>query len=404
MARVFKVPEFYRSPIISEVKSKRLAKDPKKKDLSPSTIDFGPVKFKLARHFGFCFGVENAIEIAYRALEENPDKRIYLLSEMIHNQSVNNDLQERGVKFLMETSGKPIVPLADLKTNDIVIVPAFGTTLEIQSRLEELGIDPYYYDTTCPFVEKVWRRSAELGKKGFAVIVHGKRSHEETRATFSHSKSKAPTLVVLDMKEARLVCDFIKGALSEEKLREHLGEGMSEDFIPKEHLKKLGVVNQTTMLASETSAISKEIREALVDRYGEDNIKKHFADTRDTLCYATYENQTATMKLIESGADLAVVVGGYNSSNTSHLVELCEEVMPTFYIKEALEIISDKEIRHFSLHSSETTVSNDWLPKDKQPLEIALTSGASCPDMAIENVLKRVLEFFPDASESPIFL
>lgn len=404
MARTFQVPEFYRSPVVSKVKARRMAADPKKKDLSPSIIDYGVVRFKLARHFGFCFGVENAIEIAYRAIDENPGKRIFLLSEMIHNQSVNNDLKSRGVKFLMETSGEPIIPLKSLSPEDIVIVPAFGTTLELQSRLEELGIDPYYYDTTCPFVEKVWRRSAELGKKGFAVVVHGKRTHEETRATFSHSKATAPTLVVLDMEEAKLVCRYIEGDLPEEDLRSALSEGMSKDFEPSTHLKKIGVVNQTTMLASETSAISKALRDSLVRRFGEENIKSHFADTRDTLCYATYENQTATMNLIESGADIALVVGGYNSSNTSHLVELCEEAMSTFYIKEAGEIISSEKIRHFDLHSSTVKESKSWLPKKDGVIDIALTSGASCPDIAIENVLRTLLKFYPEAASEPQFI
>jgi len=394
MARAFNVPSFYRSSIISGVKRSRAEKDPKKRDVSPSIIDFGSVQFKIARHFGFCFGVENAIEIAYRAVEENPDKRIFLLSEMIHNQGVNADLQARGVSFLMKTDGSPLFPFEELKSEDIVIVPAFGTTIEIQAKLEQLGIDPYYYDTTCPFVEKVWRRSAELGKKGFSVIVHGKRTHEETRATFSHSKETAPTLVVLDKEEAVLVCDYIRGQVSTPEFLERLGQGMSNGFDPTLHLKKVGVVNQTTMLASETKEIAALIKETMKEVYGEQALKEHFADTRDTLCYATYENQTATASLIDSGADLAVVVGGYNSSNTSHLVELCEDHMPTYYIRDASEISSKEQINHFDLTKKEVIQTDNWLPKTDKPVEIALTSGASCPDASVDEVMMKIVGLF----------
>ena len=396
MARSFNVPSFYRSALISGIKQSRQESDPKKKDLTPSVLDFGPVKFKIARHFGFCFGVENAIEIAYRALSENPEKRIFLLSEMIHNQGVNSDLLSKGVRFLMKTNGEELFPFEELKKEDIVIVPAFGTTVEIQAKLQSLGIDPYYYDTTCPFVEKVWRRSAELGKKGFSVIVHGKRQHEETRATFSHSKETSPTLVILDKTEAQMICDFIKGNLSSEVLYQKLGLGMSKDFNPEVHLKRLGVVNQTTMLASETAEIAEMIRSTIKVVYGEENLKEHFADTRDTLCYATQENQSATLQLMDSGADIAIVVGGYNSSNTSHLVELLEKRMPTYYIRNADEIISEFEIRHFSLDKKETKISNNWLPKSKC-LQIALTSGASCPDKTVDEVMMKIVDLFPDA-------
>ncbi len=399
MPRVFDVPHFYRSPNISLIKRFRQLQDPRKNDLSPSTIDFGSVQFRLGRHFGFCFGVENAIEIAYRAIEENPTKRIFLLSEMIHNPEVNKNLLERGVQFLMETDGTPRIAFSELRSDDIVIVPAFGTTVELQETLITLGIDPYYYDTTCPFVEKVWKRSAELGKNGFAVIVHGKKTHEETRATFSHSKRSAPTLVILDMNEAEHVIDFMFGRTTLEEFKNRFKDSMSDDFDPEKHLKRLGVVNQTTMLASDTHAISQKIRDALVELYGLDKIQEHFADTRDTLCYATYENQTATRRLIESGADLAIVVGGYNSSNTSHLVELCELAMPTYYIRDHTEILSPEKIRHFSLHKKELIVTSPWLPKKSNdlPTFIALTSGASCPDSTVDLVLQRVVSFFSNA-------
>ncbi|MBL7662111.1 4-hydroxy-3-methylbut-2-enyl diphosphate reductase [bacterium] len=402
MARNFTIPGFYRSSSITTIKRFRDNTDPKRRDFNPTTIDFGPLRFKIARHFGFCFGVENAIEIAYRALAEQPDKRIFLLSEMIHNPQVNADLVQRGVKFLMATDGTRLIPFSDLNRDDIVIVPAFGTTLELQKELEAVGINPYQYDSTCPFVEKVWRRSADLGKQGYSVIVHGKRTHEETRATFSHSKNTAPTLVIRDMDDAQFVIAFIKAQVSEDDFRSRFALSMSEGYNPREHLKRVGVVNQTTMLATETQAIANAIKQAMLEIYGAEKLKDHFADTRDTLCYATHENQTATRSLIESGADLGLVVGGYNSSNTSHLVELCEEKFPTFYVKDADEIVSPDLIRHFDMHTKSIRETSNWLPlvsSSQTALTIALTSGASCPDATVESVIKKVASFFPEACD-----
>lgn len=393
MARQFDIPNFYKSPVISRVKRARQMQDSKKRDLQPSILDFGPVRFYLARHFGFCFGVENAIEIAYKTLAEHEDKRVFFLSEMIHNPNVNQDLQDRGVQFIFTPSGEQLVDWDHLTSDDIVVVPAFGTTLEIQAELESRGIDPYTYNTTCPFVEKVWKRSAQLGDGDYTVVIHGKASHEETRATFSHTIQSARAVVVLDLKEAHVLADIIRGKLGEEVFEERFGHKCSEGFDPVKHLSRLGVVNQTTMLASETREIAQVIRQALVDRYGADQIGDHFADTSDTLCYATNENQNATYALIERGADLTLVVGGYNSSNTSHIVELCEEAMPTYFVKNADELISRDEIQHFSLKQRRVVTTQDWLP-NKEPIEIALTCGASCPDAVVDQVLLRVLSFF----------
>lgn len=393
MARQFEIPTFYKSPIISRVKKARQMQDRLKRDLSPAVLDFGPVRFVLARHFGFCFGVENAIEIAYRTLEAHPDRRIFFLSEMIHNPNVNRDLQERGVRFIFEPSGEQRVGWETLTPEDIVVVPAFGTTLEVQKELMDRGIDPYAYNTTCPFVEKVWNRSAQLGDEGYTVVVHGKATHEETRATFSHSIRDAPTVVVLDVEEARLLGDMIGGKLDREAFFERFGHKCSSGFDPDRDLQRIGVVNQTTMLAPETRKIAQVLRQALVDRYGEEDLKDHFADTSDTLCYATNENQNATYALIEHGADLALVVGGYNSSNTSHIVTLCEEAMPTYFIQNAGEIVSESCIRHFSLKTRQVVTTEGWLP-DGGSLDVVLTCGASCPDAVVDEVLLRVLSFF----------
>lgn len=395
--RTFDIPVYFRSPIISVVKALRRAEDQRRRDLTPTTLDFGPVRFRIARHFGFCFGVENAIEIAYRTLSEHADRRIFLLSEMIHNPHVNDDLRDRGVRFIMTPAGEQIIDWDELSSNDIVIVPAFGTTLEIQERLAERGIDPYGYDTTCPFVEKVWNRTVTLGEKDATVVVHGKRTHEETRATFSHSASSAPTVVVQNMEETERLAAIIDGREPLERFAEWFGEQSTPGFAPSTDLQRIGVVNQTTMLASDTQAIADRLRRAMLDRYGEDRIGEHFVDTRDTLCYATNENQSAAAALIDVPADLAIVVGGYNSSNTSHLVELCEERLPTFFIRDAAEIESAAAINHFDLHRHQRVRTEPWLPSNDRVVDIALTSGASCPDALVDEVIARVVSFYPEA-------
>lgn len=398
MPRTFNIPRFYESPIISTVKASRRNMDTRKRDLSPSVLDFGPVRFKIARHFGFCYGVENAVEIAYRALEENPDKRIFLLSEIIHNPRVNDNLRHHGVQFLSDTEGKPLLPFDVLVPNDVVIVPAFGTTLEVEQELNERGVTLSSYNTTCPFVEKVWKRSQEIGKQDYTVVVHGKRYHEETRATFSHAQAEAPVVVVRDLAEAENLAKVISGESDANFFFENFADRYSEGFHPDIHLKRIGVVNQTTMLATETQAIADLLRQAIGVRYGEENLAEHFADTKDTLCYATKENQDATLSLIAEGGDVAVVVGGYNSSNTSHLVELCEHKLPTYFVRDAEELLSPSKIRHLSLETKEVQITDNWLPTenpDGSPVDIVLTAGASCPDILLDEVLRKIVGWFP---------
>jgi 4-hydroxy-3-methylbut-2-enyl diphosphate reductase len=393
----FNIPIYYRSPVISVVKNARKITDPRKKDYSPSVLDFGPVKFLIARHFGFCYGVENAIEIAYKTLDENPGKRVFLLSEMIHNPKVNEDLKSRGVKFIREHNGKQLIPWSELKPDDIVIVPAFGTTVEIQELLSKIGINPYKYDTTCPFVEKVWNRAEQLGKKKYTIIVHGKYTHEETIATFSHSKQNAPTLIVRNIEETQFLCDVILGKITHEKFFEEFEGKYSKGFNPKKDLEYIGVVNQTTMLATETQAIADLIKETMQKKYGEENIKQHYADTSDTLCYATYDNQQATYGLLESDADFAIVVGGYNSSNTTHIVELCEEKLPVYFISGSDKILSNDKIKHYNIHCTEEIITENWLRGNNSSLKIILTSGASCPDAILDEILQKIISYFPES-------
>lgn len=393
----FDIPEQYRSSIIGEVKRIRHKKDPRKKDFSPSSLDFGPVKIHIARHFGFCYGVENAIEIAYKALEEHPDRRIYLLSQMIHNPIVNEDLAQKGMRFIQDTKGNRFIDLDELTPDDIVIIPAFGTTLETERELKERGIEVQTYDTTCPFVTAVWKRADKLGQKDHTIVIHGKPEHEETRATFSHSRQSARSVIVRDMGETELLGEFVKGERPIEEFYERFEGRYSEGFDAREDLQRIGVVNQTTMLASETKAISDHLKQCMVERYGEDELKDHFADTSDTLCYATNDNQKATFGLLEKDADMALVVGGYNSSNTSHIVELCEERTPSYFIRSADELEPER-IHHFDIHRGERRSTPDYLP-DQEETKILLTSGASCPDSSVDAVLRKVLSFYPDARD-----
>lgn len=397
MGRRFDIPIFYRSTLVTTIKGNRKLEDHRKQDLTPSVLDLGRVKFKLARHFGFCFGVENAIEIAYRALQDNPGRRVYLLSEMIHNPHVNGDLISRGVKFLQSTDGTQLIPFEELRSDDIVIVPAFGTTVTLYEKLEALGVDLQKYNATCPFVEKVWKRAQQLGDRGFTVIIHGKHEHEETRATFSHAVLSAPSVVIRDKNEALLLAKYINRELPLEKFFEDFARRYSIDFNPEIHLERIGVVNQTTMLATETQAITDLLREVMRDRFGDKEVPSYFADTRDTLCYATSENQDAVYGLVKSGGDLAIVVGGYNSSNTSHLVEICEEHVPTFYIKDAAEIESAKLIRHLDWRTGRVVESQDWLPVEKAKVEILMTAGASCPDALVDEVIRKVSSYFDES-------
>ena len=390
----FNIPNIYRSSFITRIKNARKDSDPRKKDFTPTLLDFGQVRFYLARHFGFCYGVENAIEIAYKTIEANPGKQIYLLSEMIHNPGVNNDLQNLGVKFIMDTSGKQLIDWTQLSKDDIVIIPAFGTTVEIEQKLNEIGINPYHFNTTCPFVEKVWNRSEQLGSENYTIVIHGKHTHEETRATFSHSKTKAVSVIVRDIEETKLLASFIIGDKSEDEFNKTFSGRFSEGFDFKKDLQKIGVVNQTTMLATETQAIADLLKDTMIKKYGAEDIKNHFADTRDTLCYATNDNQEATYGLLKEKADFAIVVGGYNSSNTSHIVELCEEKLPTYFISSEEKILSDKSILHFDLRNHKEIETENYLPA-KEVVDIILTSGASCPDAVVEAVLRKIHSFFP---------
>ncbi len=392
-----RVPNHYTGHVIQTIKDFRQQRG--KRELNPTRLTIGELEVLVPRYFGFCFGVERAIHMAFSTREKNPDRRIYLTSEIIHNPLVNADLQERGIEFLYDQSGEPQIPEERIGGDDIVLIPAFGTTLEVEASLQERGIDTNSedfrenYDTTCPFVSKVWDRGEQLAREGYTIVIHGKFKHEETQATHSHTKQYGKTLVVLNCDEARRVGDFIVGEMSAEDFGREFAGKWSEGFDPQRDLQRLAVVNQTTMLAEETQEVAAILRRAMQRRYGEDALGYHFADTNDTLCYATNQNQNATRQLLEAEADLAVIVGGYNSSNTSHLVEICSEVMPSYLVKSSEELVSKEEIYHFDIHKKERVASCDWLPPSL-PVRLVVTSGASCPDVLMNQVIECIASFY----------
>jgi 4-hydroxy-3-methylbut-2-enyl diphosphate reductase len=383
----FEVPAHYRSNILGRIKEIRKVNDPRKKDHSPFVFQVGNTEFVIPRHFGFCYGVENAIEIAFRTVAENPGKRIFLLGEMIHNPQVNEDLLAEGIQFLVDNHGTRLVDFSTLSSEDIVITPAFGTTLEMAAELAQLGVHLERYNTTCPFVEKVWKRSAELGNRGYTLVVHGKYLHEETRATFSHASETGPVVIVRNKKEAELLSKYIRKELSDEQFEIDFENKYSSGFLASRDLRKIGVVNQTTMLASETQEIAAYLKDIVVEMYGEDAT----TDTRDTLCYATNDNQNATIGVLESGAQLAVVVGGFNSSNTIQIATILGEKMPVYFVRNSDDFMSlEKAIVFNTKTLKEEEIAPSILQQEN--LKIVVTSGASCPDKIVDHVIQRIIE------------
>lgn len=385
----FQIPDFYRSPVIQKVRLFHKNLDLKRKDTRPAILRMGNISFIIPRHFGFCYGVENAVDIAFRAVEENIGKRVFLLSQMIHNPQVNADLEAYGVRFLQDTSGNPLMSMDDLRSDDVVIIPAFGAPLQTLERLMQKGVDIRKYNTTCPFVERVWKKAEQIGQSDCTILIHGKYRHEETRSTFSRIITYAPAaLIVLNLEEARRVEPYVLGEKSQAEFEEEFKGKFSDGFDIRKHFQKMGVVNQTTMLASETQEIADYFRNLLKKKFGEENISLHFADTRDTLCYATHENQQATLSLLNLHADMALVAGGYNSSNTSHLVELLEKNFRVYFISHP-ENLRRHTIQHFNIHSGkEEQTEIHW----EKCHRIILTGGASCPDALLDRIIQRIWE------------
>jgi 4-hydroxy-3-methylbut-2-enyl diphosphate reductase len=321
---------------------------------------------------------------------------------MIHNPDVNQDLTGRGVRFLQDTHGQQLISFDSLTSEDIVMIPAFGAPLELLSLLEQRGIATEKYNTTCPFVERVWKKSEQIGQSAHTIIIHGKYQHEETRSTFSRSaRDSGAAVVVRDMAEAEKLAAYIHGHGSQTAFENEFKERFSKGFDITKHFVKVGVINQTTMLAAETQAIADFFKNQMVLKFGPDQIAGHYADTRDTLCYATNENQDATYGLLNSEADLALVIGGYNSSNTSHLADLLATKFKTYFISSAQEIKDDGSIQHFDYATKQLLHTSAFLPK-KDKLRIILTSGASCPDSILEAVMDRINSFYNVLSQEQV--
>ena len=351
------------------------------------TLSLGDLTFKLAREFGFCYGVDRAVEYAYETRTKFPDKRIFLVGEIIHNPHVNRKLHGMGVEFLHRPEAGDF-DFSAVTPNDVVLLPAFGVTVQDFERLRAMGC--VLVDTTCGSVLNVWKRVESYAKDGFTAIIHGKSYHEETKAT-SSQVTKYPGgryLVVRDMSEAREVCDFIEGAGSGEPLLQQFAGKMSPGFDPARDLVRVGVANQTTMLSGESLAIAAELRKSMARRYGEAALPEHFR-TFDTICSATQDRQDAVLRLIAEPLDLMVVIGGYNSSNTTHLAAICQEKVPTYHIEDAACIAPEEgTIRFRPVGAKEEQCRAAWLPAG--PVTIGITAGASTPNNKIGETIERI--------------
>ncbi|MCC6545856.1 4-hydroxy-3-methylbut-2-enyl diphosphate reductase [Candidatus Sumerlaeota bacterium] len=346
------------------------------------------ITFRLAKEFGFCYGVDKAVDMAYETRMKFPDRRIFLTYEIIHNPSVNNRLKKMGIQFLSGAL-KGELTFDDIGADDVVIMPAFGVPTDYLEQLRAKG--SVLVDTTCGSVIHVWKRVEKYAKDGYTSLVHGKALHAETLATVSQAqKVGGHTIVVLDKAQAQLVCDVITGDAPREAILQLGPMSLSRNFDPQKHIGKIGVANQTTMLANESLEIAAMIGAAMEKRYGKENLAAHFRSF-DTICSATQERQDAIVDLVKSGEiDMMLVIGGYNSSNTGHLLDIAAQALPAWHISDAGEIVSSAELRHQPAHQKERVIARSWLPTGN--VSIGLTAGASTPNKAIGEVIERVAE------------
>lgn len=392
----------------------------------PALLDFGAVRYVIPSHFGFCLGVKNAIERAYETLAENPGRRVFMLSELIHNPFVNEDLLRRGLRYLQTDKGVPYAvdgslaapgapaPLLwdTLTGDDVVIIPAFGATDADKKRLVRKGLKVAQYDATCMLVEKVWKAARAYGRQGFTIVIHGKSEHEETKATFSNTQRHAPAIIVRHMDEAKVLGDYIAAPTPAKRaaLLARFGPVATPGFDPDIHLGRIAVVNQTTLLMNETSAIIDYFEQVLTGRYGaaEAAVRIGGAGRKDTLCYATQVNQDALGRALEQPLDAAFVIGGKNSSNTYQLHRLCEQKLGrrAYFIQSELNIRSRAEVDHFvfSAHQAPADGRMEVRPlwEDDTPKTVLLTGGASCPDGLVQQVIARINSLFPADKLRPV--
>lgn len=373
------VESHYRSPLVEKIKSRG------------GTLTVGNTTLRLAKDFGFCYGVERAIDLAYAARKVFDEKKVYLLGEIIHNPEVNRQLLEMGIISI--PLGQQEETVATLTSDDVVIVPAFGAETKLMNIIKSRGCS--IVDTTCGDVMSVWKRVRGYATQGVTSIIHGKAVHEETRATASRAMGDKGTghfLIVLTLDDIDFVCGYIrKGGDKEAFLKRFDKDAHSVGFDPDIHLQRVGVANQTTMLKSETEEVQRRVRQAIIDRDGEELAQQNY-QVFDTICGATQERQDALFDMLKQPMDVLLVVGGYNSSNTTHLVEIGEQQLPTFFIRNAECLTSLEQIVHFDLHSKTETQSYSQKLAGKEAIVVGITAGASCPNNLIEDTIKRVFD------------
>ncbi|MEM6884499.1 MAG: 4-hydroxy-3-methylbut-2-enyl diphosphate reductase [Verrucomicrobiota bacterium] len=356
---------------------------------SGNHIQASGLTVKLAKAFGFCYGVERAIDLAYASAKHFDGRRIFLLGEIIHNPEVNDQLRDLNIVSLME--GENGWDVSEVGEEDVVIVPAFGSPVDVMDKLNEVGC--YIVDTTCGDVMSVWKRIRQYRKESVTSIIHGKASHEETQATSSRAlgaEKDGHYLVVLTLEDVDYVCDYIRNGGDKDQFLEKFQGATSPGFDPDLHLQALGVANQTTMMRNETEEVQRRVKQAIQDRYGESKLENHFRFF-DTICGATQERQDALEKMLNEPMDLLIVVGGYNSSNTQHLAEMGEQILPTYFIKNGAKMESPQVIHHFNQHIDQEERTEDWLPSGN--ITVGITAGASCPNNLIEETITRLFEF-----------
>lgn len=409
----------YQSKLCEAIKA--LARTNERSASTPAVLDFGAVRYVIPSHFGFCLGVKNAIERAYESLAENPGRRVFMLSELIHNPFVNEDLLRRGLRYLQTDKGTPFTVSGrpadaqhpepwlwdSLTSDDVVIIPAFGATDEDKKRLIRKGIRVAQYDATCMLVEKVWKAARAFGREGFTVVIHGKSEHEETKATFSNTRRYAPAIIIRNRDEACLLGDYIAAPTPERRaaILEKFSGKTTPGFDPAVHLDRLAVVNQTTLLMNETASIIDYFKAVFAAKYGEVEGLRHVggAGKKDTLCYATQVNQDALARALAEPLDAAFVVGGKNSSNTYQLYRVCEQKLGdrAFFIQSESSIRSRCEIEHYVFPAAghgkggHTEVHPLWRADDHSPKRVLITGGASCPDGLVQQVITRINSLFP---------
>ena len=365
----------YRSEIIDRLR------------LSGGVVSAGGVTLKLAKQFGFCYGVERAIDLAYAAAKVFAGRRLFILGEIIHNPEVNEQIHALGIRNIVGEDKAADVD--ELTAEDVVIVPAFGTDTATLARINQRGCQ--IVDTTCGDVMSVWKRVRQNAGDDVTSIIHGKAQHEETKATASRAlkDGKGHYLVILTLEETDFVCNYIRHGGDKSVFLEKFRGAHSEGFDPDIHLRRVGIANQTTMLRGETEEVQRRIDAAITERDGAQRARENFRFF-DTICGATQERQDALQQMLNEPLDLLLVVGGYNSSNTSHLAEMGEAVLPTYFVRNASRLESRDQIRHYNLHTRTEVVTSGWLPAT--PITVGITAGASCPNNLIEETILRIFE------------